>query len=146
MKKHFWLVFLFCLPGTLLLAEGSFRFQQQANHVIHATLDDKNHLLHAHIATTYFNNSPDTLYKIYIHLWPNAFSDKESALSRELLEKGDGSLFFATPDQRGYIDSLAFAVNGQSVRWHHDDRHKDIAVLYPEQPLLPGDSIRWTSP
>ncbi|MFO7978335.1 MAG: M1 family metallopeptidase, partial [Bacteroidales bacterium] len=63
-----------------------------------------------------------------------------------LLEKGDGSLFFATPDQRGYIDSLAFAVNGQSVRWHHDDRHKDIAVLYPEQPLLPGDSIRWTSP
>ena len=114
--------------------------------MIHATLDDERHILHAHITTIYVNNSPDTLGKIYIHLWPNAWSGNETAFARELLGIGKTDFHFAARHERGYIDSLAFTLNGRPAVWGYHPRHVDIAILYPDAPVLPGDTISWSTP
>lgn len=143
--KGVYAAFLFvvlCSP----LARGGDYFQQRADHLIRASLDDNRHLLHGHITTTYTNNSPDTLDFIYIHLWPNAFSNNQTALANELLEIGDARFYFAPDEQRGYIDSLSFQINNKPAIWGYDGRHVDIAILYPDAPLLPGQTIEWSTP
>ncbi len=56
----------------------------------------------------YINNSPDTLDFLYFHLWPNAYSDNNTELAKEIFRrKGKGKLF-SDPELRGYIDSLDF--------------------------------------
>ena len=53
-------------------------WQQEVNYNINVTLDDESHVLYGDISFDYINHSPDTLNKIYIHLWPNAYKDKTS--------------------------------------------------------------------
>ena len=64
------------VAGSLILAPGQMLaqtsevpyFQQQVDHVIEVALDDQSHEARGHIATTYINNSPDTLDALWIHL------------------------------------------------------------------------------
>ena len=76
-----------CLFLPLLLSaqvEGATPayFQQDVDHRIEVALDDVRHELHGTIATTYRNNSLDALEVLWIHLWPNAYKDGTTALSR----------------------------------------------------------------
>jgi hypothetical protein len=41
-------------------------------------------LLHAFEQIEYINASPDTLYFLYFHLWPNAYSDNNTDLAKQL--------------------------------------------------------------
>jgi hypothetical protein len=140
------LLTIWLLQAWPLVASERLQFQQEASHVIRATLDDERHLLHAHITTIYVNNSPDTLSEIFIHLWPNAWSGNETAFARELLEIGKTDFHFAAPHERGYIDSLAFTLDGRTAVWGSHPQHIDIAILYPDQPVLPGDTLVWSTP
>ncbi|MCB0794685.1 MAG: hypothetical protein KDB88_08110, partial [Flavobacteriales bacterium] len=87
------------------------QFQQRVDHVIEVSLDDSAHVLHGFETITYQNNSPDPLDTIWLHLWPNAYRDRSSALCEQLVRGGDLSLHYARPEQRGWIDSLAFRSN-----------------------------------
>lgn len=69
MKKAL-LFFLFCSP---VLAYGQPRWQQQADYTINASLDTKKHLIQGQERIRYVNNSPDTLTKLFFHLYWNAF-------------------------------------------------------------------------
>jgi len=62
-------------------------FQQKVNYDIHVTLNDLKHELRGSESVEYINNSPDTLGFIYYHLWPNAYSDNNTKLAKELLEE-----------------------------------------------------------
>ena len=121
-------------------------FQQEVNHWIHVSLDDENHLLHATIHTEYINNSPDTLSEMYFHLWPNAYSGNHTAFARQKVENGDRDFYFASDEERGFIDSLDFRINRQSVVWGFHEEHPDIAILYLVNPLYPGDTIDINTP
>jgi hypothetical protein len=121
-------------------------FQQQVDHEIHVRLDDVAHTLHARQTVTYRNNSPQTLSEIWFHLWPNAYRDGSSALCRQLLRSGDRSLWYAPHEDRGHIDSLDFAVNGQKARWEYHPDHADICRVILPQPLAPGATISIATP
>ena len=73
---------------------GQSYFQQEVNYIIQVTLDDKNHILRGEEEFEYVNNSPDQLDKIYIHLWPNAYRDGNSALGKQLYANGEGQYRF----------------------------------------------------
>lgn len=121
-------------------------FQQSADHTIHVTLDDRRHILNAVISTLYTNNSPDTLGVIYVHLWPNAYSSKETAFARQMRDMGRTDFHFAEAEEMGYIDSLDFRVDALPVQWELDARHPDIGIIELTEPLLPGRSIRISTP
>jgi hypothetical protein len=121
-------------------------FQQQVDYTIRVRLDDERHLLHAHESFAYRNNSPRPLDTLWIHLWPNAYKDRGTALCAQLDRQGDLGLHFAQEADRGWIDSLDFAVDGAKAAWGYHPRHIDIAWLKLPAPVQPGASVTVTTP
>lgn len=139
------------LCAAVLLAQRSFAqqsyWQQEVNYKIEVRLDDKNHTLHAFETFEYINHSPNTLDKIFIHLWPNAYRDKSSALAQQIYEQNKNDvLHFGKLEKRGGIDSLDFKINGAASKWEFDSKHPDIAILYLNQPLASGQKITVSTP
>ncbi len=62
-------------------------FQQEVNYQISVKLNDNNHSLTAFEKIKYINNSDQKLEFIYFHLWPNAYKNKQTALSKQFLNQ-----------------------------------------------------------
>ena len=130
----------------LLFSLSSFAYwQQEIKYNIDVKLNDTTHTLSAFEKLVYINNSPDTLFHIYMHLWPNAYQD-DTQLAKQLLEDGETLLYFNEKKYIGKIDSLDFKVDGNSVRWGLMENYPDIAMIELKKDLLPGDSITITTP
>lgn len=128
------------------LSAQSTYFQQQVDYTITVQLNDKNHSLRAEEQITYTNRSDSTLHFIWMHLWPNAYKDRTTALCKQLLEHNKSDLYFSKSEARGYIDSLDFKVNGQSVKWDYHPEHKDICKVWLSEPLRPGEQLSLSTP
>ncbi|MFT3886394.1 MAG: M1 family metallopeptidase [Flavobacteriales bacterium] len=102
--------------------------------------------LFAQETITYTNNAPQALDTIWMHLWPNAYRDRNSALCQQLDAHNDLSLHFATEDERGSIDSLDFTSNGSKLAWGFHPQHADIVWIKLERPLSTGSSIAIHTP
>ena len=144
MKK---LLFLWLLMPAILVAQNTKQadWQQQVNYRIDVTLDESARMLRGFISMEYINNSPHTLDSVYMHLWPNAYSNTQTDLARQVLENGNTSFQFASDEDRGYIDSLNFAVNNSTISWHLTSQI-DIAVLKLSTPLASGQRITISTP
>ena len=144
------ILFLPVWIGLLLLPAISWSqpayFQQDVSYDIRVTLDDSKHELTGNIQIVYKNNSPDTLNFIFLHLWPNAYSDRNTALSRQLLVNDNSKLYFSKTEDRGFIDQLDFKVNDIAAVFKFDSLHNDFGKLKLNRPLLPGDNITITTP
>jgi len=121
-------------------------FQQEVNYTINVKLDDRNHFLYGDEKFDYINNSPQTLQYIYIHLWPNAYKNQNTAMAKQLFRDRNYVFFNALRNEKGFIDSLDFKVNGQKVDWKLDDEHIDIGIIYLKEPLAPGKKCTITTP
>jgi len=143
-------ILLACLPQALVSsAQNDGRtayFQQRVDHTIEVRLEDSGHYLHAQETFTYTNNSPTTLDTIWIHLWPNAYRDKHTALSKQLAASGDLDLHFAKEEERGWIDSLDFTANGARLTWGYHPVHGDISWIKLNTPLTTGASVAISTP
>ncbi|HBE40123.1 MAG TPA: hypothetical protein DDW27_02800 [Bacteroidales bacterium] len=121
-------------------------FQQEVNYIIQVTLDDKTHELNGFESVEYINNSPDTLRFIYFHLWPNAYSNNNTALARQIFSmKGKGKLF-NDPELKGFIDSLYFEADSNQVQWYLMPESPDICKIFLNKSLKPGDTVHITTP
>jgi hypothetical protein len=121
-------------------------FQQEVNYKIQVELNDKEHTLKANSEIQYINNSSTSLNYIYFHLWPNAYKNNQTALAKQLLKLKRTDFYYSSNDDKGYIDSLDFKVNGRRVKWEYDKEHIDIARIYLEEPLRSLDTIVITTP
>lgn len=121
-------------------------FQQQVNYTITVTLNDKEHSLKGFENIEYINHSKDTLKYIYFHLWPNAYKNHSTCLARQLLALGNTSFYYSKPEERGYIDSLNFLVDGNVCKFEINPDTIDIGKLYLNNPLLPGQSVMISTP
>src|SRR5437870_4185304 len=109
--KKFHSAFLFLLFAFPAISQTY--FQQEVNYTINVRLDDVKHELFANESIEYINNSPDALAFIYFHLWPNAYKNNQTALGKQLVEENKLDFYYAKDEDRGYIDSLDFKVNGE---------------------------------
>lgn len=122
-------------------------FQQEVNYVIDVKLNDRNHSLSGFEQIQYINHSPHPLTEIYFHLWPNAYRNRNTALAKQLLENGETDMHFGNvQEDYGYIDSLRFVVNNDTIRWEYDSTHLDIAILHLKKALNPGDTAFISTP
>ena len=145
MKRVLIVLGLVCL-SNLAIAQTKGTWQQEVNYSIQVTLDDQSHMLRGSEEFVYTNNSPATLNSLYIHLWPNAYKDKNTALAKQLMMSGKDYLFRNDPEYQGFIDSLDFKADGTSVKLTYDAKHIDIAVLTLNKPLAPGEKVVITTP
>lgn len=140
------LLILFLLGVSTLFAQQANYFQQKVDYTIEVTLNDKEHSLSAFETFKYTNQSPNTLDKLFIHLWPNAYKNAKTAMSKQKFRQGDFFMLWAKPTAKGYIDSLDFKVDGIPVKWDIFEGQEDIAVLTLAKPLQPSETIRVSTP
>lgn len=131
--------------GFSLNAQQTY-FQQEVNYRLKVSLNDKAHTLSAFEEIEYINNSDRALEYIYFHLWPNAYKDNSTALAKQLLLNKRTDLYYSKPEERGFIDSLDFKVNGEKIRWEYDAENPDICKLFLNEPLRSLDTLRITTP
>jgi hypothetical protein len=150
MRKLFSIIFL--LPISVqLMAQSAPKKLNQANwqqhvaYTISVKLDDNKNALDGKISMVYTNNSPDVLNQIYMHVWPNAYANRNTAFAKQHLENGKTDFYFAKPADQGSIDSLNFTVNNSAVKWNLTN-DIDIALLTLNQPLKPGEKITISTP
>lgn len=144
MKRLFLICFLYCqLPVSFCQSNY---FQQQVNYKIKVTLNDQENTLDGFEIINYTNNSPDTLAYIWFHLWPNAYKNDRTAFSEQLLQLGRTDFYFSDEDKRGYINRLNFQVNDTTANLEDHPEYIDIAKLILPSPLLPGHTIKITTP
>ncbi len=152
MKKYFLVFILFCcqLPTAICQSTGSgglpSYWQQQVNFKIDVTLNDKDHTLDGFVKMDYFNNSPDTLYYIWIHCWPNAYKNDKTAFTDQTLENGSTQFYFSNADKRGYMNRLDFKVNGNVAKTEDHPQHQEIIKLILTQPIAPNTSAKIETP
>lgn len=121
-------------------------WQQKVDYVIQVKLDDKAHTLSAFETIQYTNNSPNQLDSLMFHLWPNAYKNGKTALAKQLYNDGEQLLQFGKEEDKGFIDSLDFQINGAKINWKFDQKNPDIAVLYLPNKLASGGKITISTP
>ena len=120
-------------------------WQQQVNFDIAVRLNDKEHSLDGFETIEYINNSPDTLRFIWIHLWPNAYKNDQTAFSEQLLKNGNTKFYFSNKSDKGYINKLDFKVDNITAKVEDHPQHIDIAKIILPSPLYPNKKINITT-
>ncbi len=143
MKKVLKFIFVFSFVS---IGTAQSYWQQEVNYTIVARLDDKKHEISAFEVFEYVNNSPNSLDKIYIHLWPNAYRNGNTALAKQQYKSGNNILSFGNDSLKGGIDSLDFQSNGTRLKWEYDAKNSDICILQLQNPLKSGDRIQISTP
>lgn len=139
-----------CLLLTLILLYNAVLsqayWQQEVHYTIDVMLNEKQHSLKGNLSVQYINHSPDTLTHIWFHLWPNAYRNDQTALARQLSADKESRKKLKNKN-RGYIDSLAFTVDGKAVATAPDsDNNIDVVKLILPAPLMPGQQVTVATP
>ncbi|MEP6949729.1 MAG: M1 family metallopeptidase [Ginsengibacter sp.] len=139
---------LFANCQTFNIAPGDTQpyFQQKVNFKIDVTLNDVDNTLDGFEIMDYTNNSPDTLSYIWFHLWPDAYKNDRTAFSEQLLQNGRTDFYFSNNEKRGYINRLDFKVDGITSKLEDHPLYIDVAKLILPALLLPGKTIKITTP
>lgn len=137
MKHIIVLVVAFCCSG--IASAQDYRWQQRVAYQMEVRLDVKTHKLSGTQRLVYTNNSPDTLYKVYYHLYYNAFQPGSmmDVRSRSIADP-DGRvtdrISKLKDDEIGYQRILKLTQDGNEVR---NKVNGTILEVELNKPLLP---------
>lgn len=115
------------------------RWQQRVDYVMDIRLDVKSNQYKGYQKLAYTNNSPDTLTKLFYHLYFNAFQPGSMMDVRSRnIEDPDGRvkdrIFKLTPAEYGWIKVGSFKVNGVKNTFETNETILEITL---DQPILP---------
>ena len=118
-------------------------WQQHVNYEMEIVLDTANHQYDGTMRVVYTNKSPETLDKVFWHLFFNAFQPESmmDVRSRTISDpdRRVGSRIVSLPeDEWGWQDISAVKVNGKSVEFEEDGTI--MAIVLPKH-LRPGKSV-----
>ncbi len=115
-------------------------WQQQVEYQIDVRLDDQSHAVQGRLKVKYHNNSPDTLRRIFFHLYWNAFqpnSAYEQWVKRTRDPHTDAKILTLKPDEQGRMDIFTVQQNGVAIDYKVRETLMEVTL---SRPLLPGDS------
>lgn len=125
--------------GVNLTAQPD-RWQQRVQYKMDIDFDATVHQYKGHQHLTYFNNSPDTLHKVFYHLYFNAFQpgsmmDVRSRTISDPDRRVRDRIFNLKPDEIGFIKVHALTQNGSPVSFETVETILEVSLV---KPLLPG--------
>ena len=107
----------FILTLTTINASAQQNYwQQEVHYKIDVKLNVADNSIKGVERLEYINHSPDTLTYIWFHLWPNAYKNSSTALYAQYKEGDKAGLSKFKKADKGYIDSLNFKINDQSIK------------------------------
>ena len=133
--------FFFLLFGTVLLAQPQPRYwQQHADYTMNVDIDVKTFRYSGTQELVYTNKSPDTLKRVFYHLYFNAFQpdsemDVRSRTISDPDERVGSRIEKLTPDETGYLHVTSLLQDGEELNFQEEET---ILVVPLEKPLAPG--------
>lgn len=137
------LSFAFCL---LLFAFSSQaqpdRWQQRVNYDMTIDMDVTKHQYRGNQRLTYWNNSPDTLTRVFYHLYFNAFQpgsmmDVRSQSIEDADPRVAARISKLKPEEQGWIKVATLTQNGRPVQFETNETILEVTLA---EPVLPGSS------
>ncbi len=126
---------------TLTLFWNSKLNAQQLSSEIIARLNVKKKEIDISQTISYLNNSKDTLKEIYFHNWMNGYKNKNTPLSKRLIEDYDKSLYFAKEKNRGYSKIIDIKNKTNNKTLNFNNLNYDVIKVDLNKPLLPKEKI-----
>lgn len=112
-------------------------WQQDVHYKMAVAIDDEEESVAGNEKLTYYNNSPDTLDKVYFHLYQNAFTPNSYA--HNLRKSGKIKTTFGEHEAKGVGTEIqSLKVNGRLSEFEIDNT---ILIIELKEPLLPSSSI-----
>jgi hypothetical protein len=137
------LLFLLCSLCLSLSAQPPGYWQQQADYYIRVNMDTKRHQYTGYQSIKYTNHSPDTLVRLYYHLYFNAFQPGSSmdVRSRSIPDPDPrvaDRIAGLTPDQTGWYKVNRLDMDGEPCRYQVNET---ILEVLPPNPVPPGATV-----
>lgn len=140
------LAFLLCFVGIQTVFAQSY-WQQEVDYYIEVSLDDQNKKLNAKQWMEYHNHSPHDLNELYIHVYPNAYANKQTAFAKQQLRNKNRTFASAKEEDMGYIQGLNFVQaskgkqEGLALKWSFTEDIDIVKIDLSDRPLKAGQSI-----
>ncbi|MCX7761210.1 MAG: M1 family metallopeptidase [Candidatus Kryptonium sp.] len=134
-------LFIFLLLPSFLFSQRVGYFQQRVDYVMDVFLDTKTHKLIGKQVAVYHNNSPDTLYEIFYHLYLNAFKPGSSMQVRgDVIRNGLGErIRTLKPEEYGWTNVKSLKANDEEIEFEIFDT---VLKAKLKKPLVPGSSVK----
>lgn len=127
--------------GAVLAQNNTGYWQQRVDYKMEIDMNVDNHQYKGKQTLLYTNNSPDTLYRVFYHLYFNAFQPgsemdvrSSSGSDRRI---GGGEISNLKPEETGFIRVAALSQDGVPLK------HETVGTILEvdlNKPILPGDT------
>ena len=130
---------LFLLP-EMLEAQRYGYWQQEVDYKMEIDFDVDSHRFDGRQVLTYTNNSPDTLDRVFYHLYFNAFQpgsmmDKRSRTIQDPDNRVRDRIYYLDEDEIGYQNILTLTQDGEPVSYKINDTVMEVELA---EPILPN--------
>ena len=136
------LFFIYCSLLSITTHVNSQYWQQSVDYTMSVSLDEKTSNYSGEQKLIYKNNSPETLYKVFYHLYFNAFQPgSEMAVqlknSPDKNTRFDVNLDSITKDQQGFLKVENLTQDGALVKTIDSETILEVIL---NKPIEPGES------
>src|SRR5699024_7229351 len=137
---------LFLFLSVAVSAQGQRYWQQEANYTMDIDMDVANHQFSGTQELSYTNNSPDTLKRVFYHLYFNAFQPGSmmDVRSRTILDpdrRVRDRISKLPKDEIGYQHINSRKQDGQPVEYKVDGTILEVTLA---EPILPGEETTFS--
>lgn len=139
--KPLFLTLLLSLFTLAAFSQGRDYWQQEIAYEMDINVDAPNHQFTGTQKATYTNNSPDTLNRVFYHLYFNAFQPGSmmDVRSRTIVDPDSrvrDRIYHLPEDEIGYHHIESLTQNGQPVEYKVDGTILEVTL---NEPILPGE-------
>lgn len=118
-------------------------WQQHVDYEMNIDMNVENFQYTGDQKLVYTNNSPDTLTKVFYHLYFNAFQpgSEMDVRSRTIADPDSrvaDRILNLTPEQQGYLKVKSLTQNGNALQYEEVGTILEVIL---EEPILPGETV-----
>jgi hypothetical protein len=117
----------------------------QHQYKVNVVVNDEQKTLSVFQEITFYNQTNDTISKIILNDWNNAYSSNDTPLAERFSDEFVRSFHFASEKEKGSTQNLnIFDENKFNVNWCRYDAQPDIVELSLKNKIAPGQKTTFT--
>ncbi len=141
MKIRILLLLGFLMITSTSFGQGENYWQQRVEYKMDIDVNAADHRFSGTQELTYHNNSPDTLNRVFYHLYfnafqPNSMMDVRSRTIADPDSRVRDRIYHLPEDEIGYHKVNALTQDGQAVDYHIEGTVMEVKL---NEPILPGE-------
>ncbi|MCH8534538.1 MAG: metalloprotease [Flavobacteriaceae bacterium] len=125
---------------ALLLLSIGLQAQHQLSVEVEVLEADKR--LYVEQEILFKNATEDTLTKIWLYDWINAYSEKRSDLGKRYAQEYQRRFHFASDEERGGTNLKSLEAKDEVIHWYRPQKQPDLIAVELAKSLPPGEEIR----